>query len=218
MGNGFNIAAGEYLNGLNYSSLTDAIIQKLEDKSLLKKFIEDKVSNDESNIELFLEYFNMACICIKYFANSSYFEKISTITSVAEILEKDMQILKTETLSMIKEMHPNNYESEKEMFGICSENIGIFDYIFTINYDLILYWLILMYNSKHGHCKFRDGMSLDASDSLSPEKFHLKKWSCVNNSYNIFFLHGAIHLVEVLIQQTHLKLPEMQVNQNRCEY
>lgn len=197
LGNGFNIAAGDYLNGLNYLSLIDRIQKKLEENSSLRKFLEECINNKRSNLEVFLEYFNMACICIKYFENSNYFQGKNGISSVAEIIEKDIRILKNETLAMIKEIHPNNYEEEKEIFDICSENIGIFDFIFTVNYDLILYWLIMIYNTNRGCCKFRDGMShRDRDFEFDSKKFNLKKWSCVNNSYNVFYLHGAIHLIE----------------------
>jgi hypothetical protein len=95
---------------------------------------------------------------------------------------------------VIKQIHPNNYENERDAFEICSENIGLFDYIFTLNYDLILYWLVLIYNNKHNRQKFRDGMSGSVSNAVNSK--NLKKWSCTNNTYNVYFLHGAVHLIE----------------------
>ncbi|HAT1987408.1 TPA: DUF4917 family protein [Legionella pneumophila] len=91
----------------------------------------------------------------------------------------------------------------------CGKNLRSFERIFTINYDLILYWLMndqgLLTKtstlSSSAHRNFKDGFSqencyfhdLDDADEV---KEHLYGLSMNNNHPNFFYLHGALHLIQ----------------------
>jgi hypothetical protein len=110
--------------------------------------------------------------------------------------EKDTKLIKEILLSTIAKHHPNfpNNVTEKQ-YAKCSNFLSYFSEgnIYTLNYDLLLYWVLM-----HGHeddtqrnidAGFRHPDSEENSDYVSWE---------IENTYkqNIFYLHGALHLFD----------------------
>ncbi|WP_409478695.1 DUF4917 family protein [Pseudobdellovibrio sp. HCB154] len=104
-------------------------------------------------------------------------------------MSSDSEILKQELIAAIGASHPahpwdgitdTNYEK-------CGDFLRRFKSVFTLNYDLLLYWTI---NRAKLLSKFQDGFS------RVPPKTGPLVWS--GEGQNLFHLHGGLHLYKIL--------------------
>lgn len=79
--------------------------------------------------------------------------------------------------------HPGHREDIEGVIPSCVEFLTPFDNIFTLNYDLLLYWVIL--NDLN---RFADGFGLGAEENGFRGPFKAEA-NC-----NIFNIHGGLHL------------------------
>lgn len=86
-----------------------------------------------------------------------------------------------------------------ELFNLWAEKILYFKQIYTLNYDLLLYWLIMETNNKKHDSIFRDGF------------YHNRRWTPEKVDQNIFYLHGALHL------ETKMQEPVLNTQNNMME-
>ncbi|HDZ4265886.1 TPA: DUF4917 family protein [Campylobacter jejuni] len=106
----------------------------------------------------------------------------------SSIVEEYKIKLKEEFIKIIREKHPK-FLDEKSSTAI--EFIEPYGNIFTLNYDLLLYWLIMEYNKQakdDKRKKYCDGFLKKDSSLIFQEDYCDK---------NFFFLHGALHLFEI---------------------
>ena len=89
--------------------------------------------------------------------------------------------------NICEEIHKKHASKDdyQEQIKRLVRRISQFDAVFTLNYDLLLYWTILKCNEKNPYL-FNDGFG--GSKELG------RIWGENSNSQNIFFLHGALHL------------------------
>lgn len=194
LGNGFS--RGIFDKEFKYPSLLEKVMSHIELdkrkdttnltnldnlKSLLHK---NKVAH--TNLEYYLQLMEEAGVCIPFFRGTNYL-KLNNFKENA--LKTDVKLLKKLILDTISEIHPDTWLSKAAELNNCSNNLINFHRIFSLNYDLILYWTILKANEKGKHI-FRDGMWMET------ENTKLKMFSVLDNKVNIYFLHGAIHLLE----------------------
>ena len=128
---------------------------------------------------------------IKFYKNTKYAynKKISE-----NEVNRDKMILRDCVLDVFQIKHPLTYLAIKRtlLFELqcAAEFISKFYRIFTLSYDLLLYWLILYHKENvTNHPPFKDGFSIQISDNLI-------KINETTTDYNVHFLHGAIHLIE----------------------
>jgi hypothetical protein len=98
-------------------------------------------------------------------------------------LQLHSQAVRKALVDAIKKVHPASYASiETESWDRCSEFLSHFSQVFTLNYDLLLYWASL--HSK----KFSDGFGL--GDTIGRFRKPFKEGA----DCTIHYLHGGLHL------------------------
>lgn len=95
----------------------------------------------------------------------------------------DAKAVREALIQTIHEVHPGaHFEIPAEQGEACGKFLSRFDKIFTVNYDLLLYWVILR-NTKGFTDGFGSGETVNGFRTFSK-----------NSSCNTFYLHGALHL------------------------
>ncbi|MEO6839690.1 MAG: DUF4917 family protein [Bradyrhizobium sp.] len=101
----------------------------------------------------------------------------------AELLSSEADKLRSALVHAVRVTHPEHRENIADQIPACVEFLSQFDTIFTLNYDLLLYWVILE-NTK----QFQDGFGL--AEDRDGFRWHFK-----TEAYcNVYNLHGGLHL------------------------
>jgi hypothetical protein len=100
-------------------------------------------------------------------------------------LQTDANRLREALVHAVRTSHPGHREDIESVIPSCVEFLTPFGKVFTLNYDLLLYWVILQKGAK-----FNDGFGLgtEVNGFLGPFK---KEAYC-----NIFNVHGGLHLYQ----------------------
>jgi hypothetical protein len=100
----------------------------------------------------------------------------------AELLA-DANRLREALVRAVRTTHPGHREDIEGVIPSCVEFLAPFRNVFTLNYDLLLYWVILQQGAN-----FNDGFGLgvEANGFLGPFK--------IEAYCSIFNLHGGLHL------------------------
>lgn len=114
-------------------------------------------------------------------------------TTLITKLENDATQLKNLLVETIATYHPEAPNEITESQYLNSNNfLSNFNNIYTLNYDLLLYWVIMHFNEPNIKPKFDDGFR-------TPDEGRTEyvTWDVENtNSQNIFYLHGALHIFD----------------------
>ena len=112
---------------------------------------------------------------------------------LANQLAEDADKLRDVLAKAIAHSHPDRPNQIKdEEFAACRKFLSYFDNIYTLNYDLLLYWALM--NDEV------DDLSLECNDGFhrpeeGPEEYVVWDPGDVG-SQNIFYLHGALHIFD----------------------
>lgn len=112
--------------------------------------------------------------------------------NIPSSLKSDASLLKEILLKTICDKHPDlpNKINDEEYLN-CGLFLQNFDSIFTLNYDLLLYWTIMnLIDRKDVVNNYNDGFS------ASEEEDGFVIWSSENHQANVYFLHGALHIFD----------------------
>ncbi|GAB3815638.1 DUF4917 family protein [Pontibacter rugosus] len=126
-------------------------------------------------------------------STSEIIKLYSEDTGLYDILLKDAEGLKEILVKAIADSHPEHPgEISTEAYHFCKMFLSNFDSIFTLNYDLLLYWT-LMQNEIEPALNPDDGFRKSKTDQNAP----YVTWD-INESWSqkIFYLHGALHVVD----------------------
>lgn len=108
-------------------------------------------------------------------------------------LENDAIDLKNLLVSTIASHHPENPGEITEIEYLNSNLfLNHFQNIYTLNYDLLLYWVIMHYNEQHDKPKYDDGFRTPDGGKEEYVTWDIEK----TNKQNIFYLHGALHIFD----------------------
>jgi hypothetical protein len=101
----------------------------------------------------------------------------------ARILSSEANALRRALVHAVRQVHPAHREDIAAEIPACIKFLSQFDTIFTLNYDLLLYWVILEDTKQ-----FRDGFGLaEERDGFL--------WPFRTDAHcNIYNLHGGLHL------------------------
>ena len=133
---------------------------------------------DTSDFEKVLSYLDKASIVAKAYGKTDYIHE----------LEQDSEVVKEAFIKAITDNHPDIKKIGDHIdFGPNPiDFLNYFDNIFTLNYDVILYWLTI-----YGSLQKNDGFALGkdlGSNLFGPFQ---------KNAYcTIFNIHGGLHLFE----------------------
>lgn len=176
LGNGFSIACREDI--FIYKALLDEADFSKVSKSVPGIFKYFKTQNFELIIKKLLDSSEVIRI---YDKNKHDFSKQLT---------KDAESLKEILVQVITKKHPTrpNDISDDE-YKACASFLSHFDKIYTLNYDLLLYWTI-MYGIENSMWTepLNDGFAYEeGADYVTWENSHYQ---------NVFFLHGGLHIFD----------------------
>ncbi|NJO04502.1 MAG: DUF4917 family protein [Chloroflexaceae bacterium] len=119
---------------------------------------------------------------------------------------EDLERLKQVFLEVIADTHlarPSNIDERKKKAA--ASILSEYDFIFTTNYDLLLYWLIMYMKGQKNPSSpnkkrfFEDGFYDEdeyQTEQRPPVVPYTGKFFDVENTRMIWFLHGALHLYE----------------------
>lgn len=113
-------------------------------------------------------------------------------TPLSKQLADDAELLKEVLVRAIAQNHPE-YPDEISLdrYANCRRFLGEFDRIFTVNYDLLLYWA-LMRQELEPIVPCDDGFRTPESG-----KETYVTWEPENTNYqNVYYLHGALHIFD----------------------
>lgn len=112
-------------------------------------------------------------------------------SSITEQIRNDAESLKEILVETICKKHPDQpSEIRQTEYESCRNFLSNFDRIFTLNYDLLLYWTMMnSLEEIEKKEKFNDGFgkAKNTNDYVV--------WNSKNNA-NIYFLHGALHIFD----------------------
>jgi len=102
----------------------------------------------------------------------------------ALLFRNDAAAVREALIHAVREVHPGiSFDIPQAQRDRCGEFLRNFGNVFTINYDLLLYWVIL----RMGGNAFSDGFGL--GDTVGGFRTFSEEGNC-----NTFYLHGALHL------------------------
>ena len=183
LGNGFSMA---YDPGIFSYNALHAVIEKVDDELLTKLFGIVKTKN----FELVMQQLDNFCELIEAFGTDK-----ELLTKVQDAGEK----LKQTLIEAVQDLHPEHvFKISDEECAKCAEFLHPYiergGNIFSTNYDILLYWVLLRSELKNQI----DGFGRDVIDSEygeDPEVTELY-WGPNKSTQNIHYLHGALPLFD----------------------
>lgn len=215
LGNGFSMSYDSDI--FSYNALSK-FLENLDDDILQKLFEIIKTSN----FELLMEQLeNIAKIAEVFGAEKSVVDKIHHASTT----------LKESLIDAIKELHPEHVfavpvDKSKACAGFLNEYLAEDGNVFTTNYDLLLYW-VLMRNELD---RTGDGFGREAEETeewIEPEdrEWSELRWGKNSDMQSIFYVHGALHLFDTGIDvvkeeytNEHVLLENVKARMERKEY
>lgn len=181
LGNGFSMAYDSEI--FSYNAL-HCFLDQLDNDLLTKLF--DIVNT--KNFELVLQQLDNFCELIDAFG---------TDPTLKEKVQEASDTLKDSLIEAIEELHPEHvFKIPEEKSVACASFLSQYlsngGNIFTTNYDVLLYWVLMRNNVKSHVDGFgRDVEYTDESDSDDGEVSELR-WGRNKNKQNVHYLHGAL--------------------------
>ncbi|MBD0785830.1 DUF4917 family protein [Vibrio sp. Y2-5] len=184
LGNGFSMAYNHKI--FSYNALHQ-FIETQEDPLITSLF--DIVNT--KNFELVMQQLDNFCELIEAFdPDNDLLEKIKTAS----------ERLKESLIEAVESLHPEHvFKLGDSSIDKCYEFLSFFinnqGSVFSTNYDLLLYWVLMRKSSKFAI----DGFGRDRIDEAGydddPEYSELR-WGNNKRSQNIFYLHGALPIFD----------------------
>ena len=117
---------------------------------------------------------------------------LSSNPEVAEAMEKDAEALREVLVSAIAGSHPELLsEISNESYAACKTFLSNFERIFTLNYDLLLYWAV-MQRELEPDIEPNDGFRTPEYGESEYVVWEIEE----SHGQKIYYLHGALHLFD----------------------
>jgi hypothetical protein len=115
-----------------------------------------------------------------------------TAVTLARRLRNDAAAIKDALVTAIARKHPDRpFDITKHQYAACRQFIRTFDHIFTLNYDVLLYWAMMQDEVDTLVLQHDDGFRHPEDDPDKP----WVSWQ-QSNSATVSYLHGALHLFD----------------------
>ena len=207
-----------YDSGIFSYNALSKFLENLDNDILQKLFQIIKTSN----FELLMEQLdNVAQIAEVFGADKKVVQKIRKAT----------ETLKESLIEAIKELHPEHvFSVPEEKSKACAAFLNSFlaeeGQIFTTNYDLLLYWVLMRNEIENAIDGF--GRDAEESDEWIPEEerqYSELRWEKYKGTQTVHYLHGALQLfdtgVEVIKEEytsEHYLLDNIKARMEKKEY
>lgn len=190
LGNGFSMAYDSTI--FSYNAMHD-FITKLDDELLSKLFEIIKTKN----FEMIMQQLDNFAALIDVFGSDEHLKnKVKTAA----------RKLKHNLLEAVKALHPEHvFTIPQKKNDACAEFLKSFlntkGHIYTTNYDLLLYWVLMRNNIM----KSVDGFGRDREnpDEFVAEEelvFSELRWGKHKDKQDIFYVHGALPLFDTGVE------------------
>lgn len=182
IGNGFSMAYDREI--FSYNALHD-FITKLDDKGLSK--ILDVI--ETTNFEVIMQYLDNFSALITAFGGNAKLKKM---------IDAARSKLKKSLLDAVKALHPEHvFKIPEERSKACSKFLEIFlgseGNIYSTNYDLLLYWVLIRNSiANHGDGFGRELENADEVAQGGAQVWSELIWGKHRDTQKVFYLHGAL--------------------------
>ena len=186
LGNGFSMSYDSEI--FSYNALY-SFIENLDNEVLSKLFNIINTKNFELVMQQIDNFIQMAEV---FSSDKSFIEKL--ITANKELQES--------LINAIKELHPEHvFEVPKEKSEACFKFLSDFldnsGKIFSTNYDLLLYWVLMRNESKNTVDGFGKELENEEETKRGKEpEFSELIWGPNKSNQSVFYVHGALHLFD----------------------
>ena len=192
LGNGFSVAYDFEI--FSYDALS-IFIENSSDDLLKQLFNTVNTKNFEEimrQLDLFAEF------------SEAFGAEESFITKVTESSEK----LKQKLIDAVKSMHPKHvFKIPDEQSKSCCSYLEYYlnknnGKIFSSNYDLLLYWVLVRNKCKNANDGFGRDIENSTDHYIPSEEVELSelRWGRNHKKQTIFYLHGALPLFDTGIE------------------
>lgn len=181
LGNGFSIAYDSSI--FSYNALNQFI--ETIDNEVLKKLFSIV---DNKNFELVMQQLDNFCEIAELFGTDKIL--LSKIKDASEELKNSL-------INAVKELHPAHVftipeEKSNTCFNWLNEFLLSNGNVFTTNYDLLLYWVLMRNKAEHHTDGFgRDKLSEEYVPYDEAEYSELR-WGKHKEKQNVHYLHGTL--------------------------
>ncbi|KAK3605124.1 hypothetical protein CHS0354_000793 [Potamilus streckersoni] len=131
------------------------------------------------------------------------YEEIQSYDKVIDHIKNANETLKNSLIDAIKKLHPEQaFAISDEKSESCVRFLNSFlsnsnnGNVFTTNYDLLLYWVLMRMLNTSDKDKICDGFGRDTEDGELSEL----RWGKNSGTQSIYYLHGALHLFDTGIE------------------
>lgn len=217
-GNGFSMAYDN--NIFSYNALSnfiettgDPLIQSLFEKLNTKNF------------ELIMQQLDNFCEIAELFSDDK-----TLVPKIKEAIEK----LKNSLIDAVKELHPEHVfkvpeEKSQSCLKFLQEYINTNGYVFSTNYDLLLYWVLMRNSAENAGDGFGRDLETDLDNEhyIDPDELEYSelRWGKNKKEQKIHYLHGTlpifdtgINIVKVQYDTEHYLLENVKERIDNKEY
>ncbi|TAL63080.1 MAG: DUF4917 family protein [Legionella sp.] len=158
--------------------------EKLEKHQLPDELMNIFTDLETVDFEKVIAHLEVAEIVIRSYSKSGCTNIVCN--QLAQKIKDDKDSAKKSFVHAINYTHQGLAQNIKDdTYSKAGDLLFNFDYIFTINYDLLLYWLLMRKRERVGASNFK------FDDGFTSWGWGINE-QCLN-SQNIFYLHGALH-------------------------
>ncbi|NLR37464.1 DUF4917 family protein [Aeromonas hydrophila] len=112
-------------------------------------------------------------------------ESYGSDPALIEQIKTDQNILKESLVTAISKTHPSLPSAvTDDQFIAVRKFLATFKDIYSLNYDLLLYWAINKFNLEPHNYRVDDGFR------------YPNTWKVTGTNQNLFFLHGGLHIFD----------------------
>lgn len=185
-GNGFSIAYDPKI--FSYNALS-SFIEKT-DNALLKKLF--SVINTK-NFELIMQQLDTFIELAKAF---------STEAALVAQLQEASETLKNSLIEAVRSLHPEHVftipdAQSQSCFDFLKEYLAKNGYVFSTNYDLLPYWVLMRNDAEASSDGFgRDMLNADEVKKGADPEYSDLTWGKYKDLQTFFYLHGSLPLFD----------------------
>lgn len=177
LGNGFSIALKPAIFG--YVSLFENA-----DFSAAPQVLQLFAALNTEDFEIVIRHIQDTCTVVGVY-------QPELINLIAQ-LQEDAAAIKDALVAAIAKRHPDRpYEIKAEQYAACRNFLSNFKHVFTLNYDVLLYWALMQTEVDELDLRHDDGFRHPETDPNQP----WVSWQEANSA-TVNYLHGALHLFD----------------------
>lgn len=187
-GNGFSIA---YNPGIFSYNALSTFIQDTKEPVLKELFTRLNTKNFEVIMQQLDNFIEIADV-------------FSDDKKLVERIKQASESLRKSLIDAVNSLHPEHVftipeERSKACSGFLSEYLDNEGCVFSTNYDLLPYWVLMRNEAKNAIDGFGRDLETDLDEEYIPEEdleYSELRWGKYRDTQNVFYLHGALPLFD----------------------